>query len=132
AATLTQAQRTTADDEGNWKVTLKPMPATENTGGLVVTGKNKITLENVLVDEVSVCSGQANMEWSVAASANPQEEIAAADHPKIRLFQVKKQVAADGPLADTEGRWVVCSPETIANFTAVGYFFGRDINERTG
>ncbi|MGC1272464.1 MAG: sialate O-acetylesterase [Planctomycetaceae bacterium] len=132
AETLTQAQRTKADDAGNWKVTLKPMPPTENPVGLVVTGKNKLTIKNVLVGEVWVCSGQSNMEWSVTRAANPQEEIANADHPQIRLYQVKKQVVADAPLSDTVGQWVVCSPETIPNFTAVGYFFGREIHEMTG
>lgn len=130
--TDTQEKRTRAGDDGRWSVTLDPMPPTENPVGLVITGNNKLTLENVLVGEVWVCSGQSNMEWSINRSANPQEEIANAKHPRIRLYQVKKQVAANQPLSDTEGQWVECSPETIPNFSAVAYFFGREIQKRTG
>ncbi|HEX6985465.1 MAG TPA: sialate O-acetylesterase, partial [Planctomycetaceae bacterium] len=132
AETLTQSKRAKADDQGNWKVTLDPLPPADEPIGFVVTGKNKLTLENVIVGEVWVASGQSNMEWSVRASANPDEEIAGAKFPLIRLFQVKKQVSSDEPLSDTEGKWVVCGPETIENFSAVAYFFGREIHNATG
>ncbi len=116
----------TADDRGRWAVALPAMPA----GGphsLKVTGKNAIELTDVLVGEVWVCSGQSNMEWSVSRANNPQEEIAAANWPQVRLFHIPK-VPAGTPQTDVNADWKVCSPETIPNFTAVGYFFGRELH----
>jgi sialate O-acetylesterase len=127
AEAATQSVRTKADEKGAWKVTLQPLPATDEPIGLVVTGKNKKTFENVLVGEVWVCSGQSNMEWPVQRVNNAEKEIAEAKFPTIRLFQVKKAVSADKPAEDVTGKWVVCSPETVANFSAVGYFFGREL-----
>lgn len=128
----TRVEQTQADDKGNWRVTFKPMEASAEPVSVVITGANKITVQNVLLGDVWVCSGQSNMEWSVARSDNPEEEIQNAKHPKIRLFQVQKVVSSDKPLDDTVGQWVECSPETIANFSAVAYYFGRDLQEFTG
>lgn len=120
---------TTAAADGKWAVKLKPMPA----GGpheLVIKGKNEIKLTNVLIGEVWVASGQSNMEWPVAASKDPQIEIPAAKHPNIRLFHVRKTPAVtpqDDVILDRE--WSECSPETIPNFSAVAYFFGREIQK---
>lgn len=114
---------TVADDNGKWKVALSQWEA----GGpfeMTVAGNNKITLKNILVGEVWVCSGQSNMQWSVKNSNNPDEEIAAANYPKFRLFSVKRTVA-DTPQDDCEGSWLECNPETVPWFSAVGYFFGR-------
>jgi sialate O-acetylesterase len=132
AESVTQTERTKADDKGAWKVELAPLKATNEPVGFVVTGKNKLTLENVIVGDVWVCSGQSNMEWSVDRAANPEQEIAEAKYPTIRLFQVQKKVSSAGPAEDVVGKWVVCSPETIAGFSAVGYFFGREIQKTTG
>ena len=126
-----QARQATADEQGRWKIVLDPLPAVDEAIGFVVTGKNKLTLENVIVGDVWVASGQSNMEWSVTRSDNAKEEIAAAKHPSIRLFQVRKTVASDAPAADVVGKWVVCSPETIPGFSAVAYFFGREIQAVT-
>ena len=110
-------------------VKLKPLSA----GGpheLNVKGKNEIKLTNVLIGEVWVASGQSNMEMSVISSDNPKEEIAAAKYPNIRLFHVRKTPAAtpqDEVVLDRE--WSECSPETIPNFSAVAYFFGRQIHQ---
>ncbi|MBA3314650.1 MAG: sialate O-acetylesterase [Planctomycetota bacterium] len=128
---VTQAKQTTADDKGQWKVVLDPLPASDEPIGFVITGKNKVTLENVLVGEVWVASGQSNMEWPVRASNDPEKEIAEAKFPTIRLFQVQKKVAADAPAEDVVGQWVVCGPETVGNFSAVAYFFGREIQNAT-
>lgn len=126
-----QSKEATADDIGNWKVVLDPLPASDEPIGFVVTGKNKVTIENVLVGEVWVASGQSNMEWPVKASNNPEKEIAEAKYPEIRLFQVKKALSPDAPADDVEGHWAVCSPETVGNFSAVAYFFGREIQNAT-
>ena len=120
---------TTAGANGKWSVKLKPLSA----GGpheLNVKGKNEIKLTNVLIGEVWVASGQSNMEMSVISSDNPKEEIAAAKYPNIRLFHVRKTPAAtpqDEVVLDRE--WSECSPETIPNFSAVAYFFGRQIHQ---
>ena len=121
----------TADAGGKWKVELGPL----KKGGpleMTVAGKNTITLHNVLVGEVWVCSGQSNMEFAVwnhgvfGGAKNAEQEVAAANYPLLRLFIVKKAVAGK-PQSDVQGHWVVASPATVGSFSAVGYFFGRDL-----
>jgi len=124
-----QAQ-TAADGDGAWSVHL-PAAAAGGPHELVAKGKNAITLKDVLVGEVWVCSGQSNMQWPLSESLNAAEEIAAADHPTIRLLQVPATIS-DEPLANLSMRWQPCSPSTIPNFSAVGYFFGRKLNEDLG
>jgi sialate O-acetylesterase len=116
-----------ADKDGKWSVKLKSL----NAGGpyeLTVAGKNKIVLKNVLVGDVWVCSGQSNMQWDVRNSLNADKETAEAKYPMIRFFTVKR-VVSDKPLKETEGKWDECTPETVPGFTAVGYFFGRDLHK---
>jgi sialate O-acetylesterase len=96
---------------------------------MTVAGKNTIKLTNILVGEVWAGSGQSNMEWNVRISANGNEEIQAAKHPKIRLFLVPKRLA-HAPIDDVDARWVECSPESIPNFSAVLYYFGREIHQK--
>jgi len=121
-----QTIRTRADREGNWKILL---PVQEYGGPfeMVVKGKNTIVFENVMIGEVWICSGQSNMEWQVSQSNNAEEEIASADYPNIRLFTVPKEVAQFPKNDISSGEWVACSPETIPSFSAVGYFFGREL-----
>jgi sialate O-acetylesterase len=117
----------TADDDGKWMVKLDAMEA----GGpcqMTVQGNNTITLEDILIGEVWVCSGQSNMQWPVTASDKPQEEIAAADYPNLRLFTVARKVA-EKPMDDCEGSWAACSPQTVPGFSAVAYFFGRHLHK---
>ncbi len=116
-----------ANEEGDWQVKLDPLPA----GGpfeLTVAGKNTITLKDVIVGEVWICSGQSNMGWTLNRCDNAEQEIAAADHPKIRLYTVPR-VMADEPRTSLEGNWEVCSPQTAGSFSGVGYFFGRDLQK---
>ena len=87
-----QSVQTVADPEGRWKVSLDSLKANSEGQSLKVTGKNTIEIKDVLVGEVWICSGQSNMEWAVANSMNPKEEIAAANHPTIRLFNVQGQI----------------------------------------
>jgi sialate O-acetylesterase len=118
-----------ADSDGKWIAKLPAQPA----GGphtLSVEGTNRVELKDILVGEVWLCSGQSNMEWSVAQSNNPQDEIKAADHPRIRHIKIP-HTPADQPQDDVKSDgWKVCSPETAANFTAVGYFFGRELQSK--
>jgi sialate O-acetylesterase len=95
---------------------------------MTVEGKTKLTLKNILVGEVWAGSGQSNMEMNVSGCVEAAREIAAATYPEIRLFTVEKAVAAK-PLDDCKGRWVLCSPDTVGSFSAVLYFFGRDLHK---
>ena len=121
--------KATADATGKWHLELPAMPANKTPASLSIQGKNKIEIKDVLVGEVWVCSGQSNMEWSVAASMNPQEEIAAAKHPLIRHIKVPL-VPSVVPLENFQSSWQVCSPETAAGFTAVGYYMAREISAK--
>ncbi len=120
-----------ADDAGNWSVKL----ATPKAGGpyeLTVAGAaNTIVVHNVLVGEVWVCSGQSNMVWPLEADANAATALASANCPKIRLFQVPSNFA-DKPAGDLVARWQVCDPNTAAGFSAVAYYFGRDLHNLLG
>lgn len=115
---------------GKWSVSLNPL----KEGGpftMKITGDNAVTVNNLLVGEVWVCSGQSNMEFKFTGTHNAKEEGPKADYPKIRMFTVKKRVSAK-PLAEAEGSWVECSPQTVGGFSAVGYFFARDLYQKLG
>ncbi len=119
--------KATTDQDGRWAVQLPAMAA----GGphtITIEGTSTVTLKDVLVGEVWLCSGQSNMEWTVLRSANPEEEIAAADHPMIRHIKVGRAPMATPQDDAPAGGWQVCSPETAGNFTAVGYYFARYLN----
>ena len=116
-----------ADAAGKWHLELPPMPANKSPSSLIIQGSNRIEIKDVLVGEVWVCSGQSNMEWSVAASMNPHEEIAAANHPLIRHIKVPL-VPSMIPLENFQSSWQVCSPNTAAGFTAVGYYMARELS----
>jgi sialate O-acetylesterase len=117
-----------ADDKGLWMVTLPAMKA----GGpftLNVEGSSSVAVKDVLVGEVWLCSGQSNMEWTVDGANNPQEEKQAANYPKIRHIKINHR-PSDKPEQDVlSGGWQVCSPQTAGNFTAVGYYFGRELQK---
>jgi len=127
----------TADSAGRWKLEIGPLKA----GGpfeITVAGRNTLTLHNVAVGEVWICSGQSNMEMAVGNSPrawggvlNAEQEIAAANYPMIRHFTVKKAVAGQ-PQHDTQGQWVAASPQTAGEFTAVGFFFARELHKALG
>jgi sialate O-acetylesterase len=117
-----------ADQKGRWNVSLAARKADGKPHTISVSGKNKIILEDVLVGEVWVGSGQSNMEWSLGASMKAQEAVSAADHPNIRLFQVPK-VQAKEPAADLQATWTACTPKTVPQFSAVLYYFGLRIHK---
>ena len=120
------SQNATADGDGRWKVTLPAMKASKQSHTLVVKAANTIELKDVLIGEVWLCSGQSNMEWTVAASANAKEEIAAANHPMIRHMKVK-HTPSTTPRDGIPTSWEVCSSDTIGSFTACGYFMAREL-----
>ena len=95
----------------------------------VESGGERVEAENLLVGDVWVLSGQSNMEWTVKDAARAEAEIAAADDPQIRHFQVPRSFA-DAPADElTGGAWAAASPQTVGDFSAVGYFFARDLRE---
>jgi sialate O-acetylesterase len=121
-----QTRKTRADKSGKWVVVFSP----EEAGGpfdLTLTGKNNIVLRNVLVGEVWICSGQSNMEWNVRNTRNAEVEIANAKYPQIRQFLVPKTIASSPKDDFPGGTWSTCEPENVGNFTAVGYFFAREL-----
>jgi len=122
-----QAKKTTADAGGQWSVKLDALKA----GGphvLAVRGKNTLERNDVLVGEVWLCSGQSNMAMTVGNSRDRDAEIAAADHPKLRMFTVARK-PADTPQKDVEGEWKLSGPQTVAGFSATAYFFGRGLHQ---
>ena len=120
--------RTKAGKTGKWIVKLPVM----DYGGpytLKINGKNSIEMTNVMIGEVWFSSGQSNMECQVYLAENAKEEIANANYPQIRLFSVPKKIS-QFPVGDIEkGEWTECSPKTVADFSAVAYFFGRKIHK---
>ena len=116
----------TADAAGAWCTTLPAMKA----GGpyiLTVAGTNSITIQDVLIGDVWLCSGQSNMEMGVNGAQNGKEEMAAANYPNIRLFYGGGDLAATPQADEKNGSWWVCAPDTVGYFSAVGYFFARAI-----
>lgn len=124
-----QQSSTTAKD-GKWQVKLRRLRA----GGpdtLTISGNNQIRFENVLVGEVWVCSGQSNMEWPLRRSYDATNEIAKAGNPVIRLFSVPK-LKANTPPEDVNATWTICRPDTTEGFSAVAYYFGRELQRTLG
>ncbi|MEZ4776115.1 MAG: sialate O-acetylesterase [Bacteroidia bacterium] len=119
---------TKAGKDGKWRVDLPSL----NAGGpyeMVISGKDEtLTLKNVLVGEVWICSGQSNMEWPMSRTNDAEKEIRRANYPFIRLFNVKNNIQFS-PVTDLNDEvWAECSPESVPGFSAVGYFFGRKIH----
>jgi len=117
----------TADMDGQWLLKMEPHEA----GGpykLTISGEESIIVDNIMFGEVWICSGQSNMELSVERAANAEREIPEADYPDIRMFKVAKDVAEE-PQTDCRGDWAVCSLKTVPRFSAVGYFFARELHK---
>jgi len=116
----------TADNLGRWEIDLPPGEA----GGpftMEIQGENRIILSDILVGDVWVASGQSNMEFGTKGVLNAEEELKGANQPTIRLFHVDKR-SSDFPQDDVLTKsWVLCTPETVADFSAVAYFFARNI-----
>lgn len=125
-----QQQEATAGADGRWLVRLDALPATAQGTPLTVQGRNTVVVQDVLVGEVWLCSGQSNMEWPVARAADAEREIAGAAFPQLRHVRIEHTVA--GSPADTvrTGGWQAATPQNVGTFTAVGYFFARDLHQR--
>jgi sugar lactone lactonase YvrE len=138
---------TKADKDGKWSFTLplkddgSPGSSIAKAGGpytLTIKGKNTVTIKDVYVGEVWVASGQSNMEMSVNGSAGAKEAKEKAKNPKLRLFTVERVASAtpqttvpviDAPKKQVKGKWLEAGPDTVGDFSAVGYYFGRDLQK---
>lgn len=121
-----QTRKTRAALDGEWGVKFDKFSATTEPLTLVVQGKNTLTLKDVLVGEVWLCSGQSNMAMTVNRARDYEDEKKSADHPRLRMFTVRSGPATK-PQDDCEGQWDVCSSDTVGGFSATGYFFGREL-----
>jgi sialate O-acetylesterase len=124
----TVTTRTKSANTTFWSTSIKTPPAGGPHTITIVAGHEKRVIEDVLSGEVWLCSGQSNMEWSMAASGDGKTIISQVNDPQIRLFQVPKS-AADTRQIRGEGYWTVCDSKTVAEFSAVGYFFGKKLND---
>jgi sialate O-acetylesterase len=131
-------RKVVADAQGSWLVRVPTGPA----GGpytIRIAGRNQHTIQNVMLGEVWLCSGQSNMNFPLSKGSakwmtgalNADQAVPAANYPALRMFTVE-QTVADTPQRDVKGRWVVCSPQTVGAFSAVAYFFGQELHQKTG
>jgi sialate O-acetylesterase len=128
-----QTYTTQSDAEGKWSVKLKT-PVAGGPYSISISDGKELSLKNILIGEVWICSGQSNMEMPLAGWGkvlNYEKEIALANYPEIRLLHIKKTINAQPQSeVETESKgWQVCSPSTIGTFSSTGYFFGRELNQ---
>ncbi|WP_302604669.1 glycoside hydrolase family 88 protein [uncultured Alistipes sp.] len=133
--------RTTADRNGRWRADIETPAATAGQQMTVSDKDGSIAIRNILIGEVWLCSGQSNMEFPTARDpknkwktgmADYDEQMKQADYDGLRLFHVEHQLAHDGERDDCEGRWVVCTPDNLKDFSAVGFVFGRELHKELG
>ena len=121
-----------ADAKGEWVVELPAMKSGENLE-LTVVGGNTVTLKNLIVGDIWVCSGQSNMEMTLNGCVGAAEDAKGANLPTIRRIKFNHVISGvEEENAPTATQWQVCTPETVPGFTAVGYYFAREIVKRTG
>lgn len=118
----------TTGDDGRWTAKLPALKANSGPHEITIQGSSTIKISDVLVGEVWVCSGQSNMAWPVAAANDPQLEALAARFPRMRIISVP-QVGSQQALDNFNGQWELVTPETVLQFSAVGYFFGRQLHQ---
>ena len=120
---------TKASNQGTWSVLVKTPTGSMTPYDIRIKGYNEVLLKNVLIGEVWLCSGQSNMEWSANSKINnAEEEIKQANFPAIHFFSVVHRTALTQQI-DLEGQWVECTPASMQNFSAIGYFFARKLQQ---
>jgi sialate O-acetylesterase len=133
-----QTARTVAGPDGKWRLALAPLTASSVPADLVVAGHNTLTLHDIVVGEVWLCSGQSNMEFTVDDGGftykvmDAEPEVADARYPLIRQLGVAHTVATSPQSTVKTGGWIAASPTTVGHFSAVGYFFARDLHRSLG
>lgn len=126
----------TADETGRWSIEIPKLGAGGPFQMEVSVGAVKRNYDDVLVGEVWLCSGQSNMDFTLAktekrsfsGATDWENEVAAADHPQLRMFTADWQMS-EFPRRDVPGKWTVCTPQTVGDFSAVAYYFGREVQE---
>lgn len=132
ASVAGKSAATKADDSGQWKLEMPAISSGENLE-LIVKGTNTLILKNVIMGDIWVCSGQSNMEMSLGGCLGDAEDIQSANLPKIRRIKFNhEQSSQPGTEAPTATPWQVCSPATVSGFTAVGFYFAREVHQKTG
>jgi sialate O-acetylesterase len=126
-----QSHQVVADADGNWHVMLSPLSVGDPLE-LTVKGNNEIKFRDVLIGEVWICSGQSNMAMTVNSSTAADLERAAAHYPQIRMINFPRVGTQDPVWTHAGSSWMVCTPETVGQFSAVGYFFGRQLYQTIG
>lgn len=126
-----QTASATVDKLGKWAVELSALHAGPEVYSMTISGTSspQRRLEDILIGEVWLCSGQSNMEWPLVRIHSPSPEIQRAHFPRIRLFQVARKYATR-PLEEVEAEWKLCQPDTARDFSAVAYYFGRELLDR--
>ena len=130
-----QTVKTTTGSNGKWSAVLASLSANAIPATLRVQGQNTVEIQDLLVGEVWICSGQSNMEWPMSRSFQADADIQAGANPNLRLFTVVKnrsQVPLDNFADPTTHAWKVSAPDAVRSFTAVGYYFGRDLQAALG
>ncbi len=123
-----QSKSATTAADGTWQVELDPLTMSAEPATLTIKGNNELKLDNVLVGDVWLCSGQSNMEWSLSRSDGGKEEIENSTNPNIRLLQVNKAWKTTPQTELPTKGWTECNPTTTPGFSGVGYFFGKKLN----
>lgn len=123
-----QSKSTTADADGRFQLDLAAVNATAEPHSLTIKADETKTFKDVLVGEVWLCSGQSNMQWNVLSANDADLESLTAKFPNLRLITVP-QVGTQEVQNDFKGEWKACTPETVKDFSAVGYFFGRQLHQ---
>jgi sialate O-acetylesterase len=130
-AFMGQEKSAVAGKDGKWSVKLDAMKFSATPAAMTVSGKNTITLNDILMGDIWICSGQSNMEW-VLGNCNRPDDLKQADFPLIRLFQMRG-VVSSYPRTDVSCiPWAPCTPQSVQNFPAVGFYFGRKVHQETG
>lgn len=124
-----QSRKTKVNNSGYWELQLKEMAYGGPYEMTVAGWSNKIRIKNILIGDIWICSGQSNMEFQVKTSDNAPKEIETANYPMIRSLNVSRTVSAL-PQEDISDKWEICSPSTVGNFTAIGYFYARELHKR--
>ena len=123
---------TKADAKGYWETKLPSMKASSNPIKLTIKGSSVVEINDILVGEVWICSGQSNMQWAVASSNDADLEKLTSNFPNIRMINFP-QIGTQEPIWSHDDRkWMVSGPNTVSGFSAVGYFFARQIHQTTG
>lgn len=126
-----QRKETTADSAGAWQVKLDPVRSSSVAAEMRICGKNAVIITNVVVGDVWLASGQSNMELPLRQADHATQELEAAHYPNIRFFMTENDLSST-PKDDCAGKWVVCTPASAGDFSAVAYFFTRELHGKYG